>query len=226
MSETSSETSSHWKLLSFLLVGILIPLTAAALPWLLDRMSPESGITFSVSGPIEGDDALAYSVTIRNEGRDPQHNIEAWLPTQFLAPIRVPTEVDHPENVAPVSPIIKSTLPYVRLDHGDRTTTVHYDLLRSGESVSITYFLIGAHSLVSSLDLERMRVVSNTTVAKLVAFDEDDYLIYVLGTWTLVALLLILFVYSLFFEYVMSPAKKRAYFLQQLEKLTQDGPNG
>lgn len=72
----------HSKLL-LVVSGVLIPLFAAAVPYFIEFMSPKSSLVFETVGPIVVEENKGFSLSVRNEGKAVERNVEVWLPSKL-----------------------------------------------------------------------------------------------------------------------------------------------
>jgi len=63
--------------------GVLIPLVAAAIPYIIEFISPKSSLVFESVGPVVVEDTKGFSLSVRNEGKTVERNIEVWLPSKL-----------------------------------------------------------------------------------------------------------------------------------------------
>lgn len=224
--ETSPKTSdsssaSKWKLLSFLLAGVLIPIVASLLPWAIENWIPRHSLTFSFVGPIQGDDAVALELRIKNEGKEPQRNLEVWVPLR-ISSIRVPEvtregSVEFREEKAKI--ILDSSIEPSSQKSDDKHQIIYFDLLRPNEELEMKFFVVGDGVLLFDHELERTRIVSDRTMAELDMPSEELNFLYKVGSILLLGFILSLFGFSIYYEVIYPKEKKIDDLRKQLEKL-------
>ncbi|MCI2245723.1 hypothetical protein L3067_14030 [Xanthomonas sp. PPL568] len=217
----AAESASKWKLISFLLAGVLIPIAASLLPWVLDHWTPENKLVYSIVGPIEAKEAKSFELRVENQGREPQSNLEIRIPLQLLP--RVDTKVlpsgrvELNEKRATV--ILDTSSEPTKKETKDDFTVLRYEKLRPSESVYVRLFVIGEGALLSKYELERMRITSDNTLARLDVPDGDLDFLFKVGAFLFVAFAVLVIGYGLYYEKIMPIAKKRAELQKQLDKL-------
>jgi len=216
-----AESASNWKSISFLLAGVLIPIVAALLPWLLENWTPRDKLAYTLVGPISTDGATAFQIVVRNEGRALQSNVEVWIPLRRLQSL-------DPKLLEDAGPEMKEWIPKITLDAStkptkeetrDDFTILYYEKLRSDESVTIKLFATGKGLFIQGFELERMRIVSDNTLAQLDERDEFVESMFRVGTALFVLFVGFVFVYAVYYENFMPKERKRAELLKQLGKL-------
>lgn len=221
---TDSQTAtSHWKLISFLLAGILIPLAAAAVPWLLERIAPGDNLTYTFIGPIESASgvAVAVAITVTNEGRTPQTNVEVWVPLRLNPAIETRTKRDGSIDLVETKQqvIFEASSPYTSVKEDGDHHVVKFASLRPKEAIDISAFVVGKHAHIYEYELERLRIVSDSAVAVNTKPSDEEFLFYRAGTWLFIFLFALGFFWSLYYEFLMPFAKKEKYLLDQIDKL-------
>jgi hypothetical protein len=220
-SKETSSSASNWKLLSFLLAGVLIPIVAALLPWAIENWIPKHSLTFSYVGPIQGDGAVALELKVKNEGKEPQRNLEVWVPLR-ISSIPVPEltpagEIEFREQKANV--ILESTIAPSSQKSDDKRQILYFDLLRPNEELNIKFFVVGNGVLLFDHELERTRVVSDGAMAELDMPSEELNFLFKSASVVLLALILFLLAFSIYYESFYPKEKKREDLRKQLEKL-------
>lgn len=219
--ETPPDSASRWKLISFLLAGVLIPIMASLLPWIAEHWVPENRLTYSIAGPISAPNAGSFSLEVRNSGRSPQSNLEIWIPLRVSPRVESKTLPNGRIELNEVKPNIileTSTEPSKKVTK-DNFTVLYFEKVRPDESIKISLFHIGGGVFLSEYELERMRIVSDNTFAKLDKPDEDIVFMYKVGSILFAFFLLLVIGYGIYYEKFMPVSKKRAELIKQLEKL-------
>ena len=220
----ADSSTSQWKMLSILLLGILIPLLAAAVPWLLDRVSKAHDLEYKYSGPVTTKTGFAYSVFVHNDGQQPEQNVQLWLPV----PATPSQDYDVQKNG-----ILKTTEtpPLVNIDVSVPSThkpsskdpsvrLVSIPSLRPDETASVQVLAAGGDiGYLSEFQLKQLRIVSKDTIGILDQPSDEFAFLYKMGTWLFLLFFLLMGCYSVYFEYFMPREKKEKYLLQQIDKL-------
>lgn len=219
MSNTDSGTGSHWKAISFLLVGILIPLATAALPWLLENVFVGDSLKYSFQGPVVSKEDLAFEISVQNEGRKTQNDVEVWIPLRIIKSFSAEAKdgarlIDKGPQIT-----IDSSVPPDQVEELDERRVLKFSALRPNESLTISVFVLGGGALLSSYDLEKLRVVSSETVGVYLRPSEEIFFLYRTGAWLLVAFVLAVISYGIYYDYFMPLAKKEKYLMEQIDKL-------
>ena len=219
MTEGSSE-ASRWKLASFLLAGVLIPIVVALLPWALDKWIPKDALEYTVIGPISVKKAISVSVQVKNLGRERQSNVEIWLPLDAQPDFQTETDKNGMPTIAEKKPatILDSSITPVKTEKKNKFTVLYYSNLRPDESVTVTAFVIGG-TFLDSYALNDLRVVSDDTIATKRESDDEFDFIFKAATAVLFLFLLFFIIYGTYYEMFMPIAKKRAELQKQLDKL-------
>ncbi|MBB1287665.1 hypothetical protein H5085_02465 [Pseudoalteromonas sp. SR43-6] len=222
MVDSENKGSSYWKLASFLLIGILIPLTAALTPWLLEQISPKNNLSFKYVEPISTDTSLALSVTILNAGSDTQKNIEVWLPFSVLSITRTEVGDDGKLNVFIPKPVIEleTSIPYSSAELIDSNYLLKFESLRPNESISIKVISTGTKVFSNRYELESMRIVSQDVIATVDQPTDTQYQLYRTGSIILVVLIFLFLSWAIYYEYLMPNEQKEKYLLKQIDELT------
>lgn len=220
-SKMDSANASKWKLLSFLLAGVLIPIVASLLPWAIENWIPKHSLTFSFVGPIQGEDAVAVELRIKNEGKEPQRNLEVWVPLR-VSSIGVPEvkrdgTVEFTEEKASV--ILDSSITPSSQKSDDKHQILYFDLLRPNEELEMKLFVVGDGVLLFNHELERTRIVSDGAMAELDMPSEELNFLYKVGSILLLGFILFLLGFGIYYEAVYPKEKKIEDLRKQLEKL-------
>lgn len=219
MSESGS--ASHWKLVSFLLAGILIPLAASAMPWLLDNVFNKNSLKYTYQGPITIPGATAYSIVVENSGRKTEEDIEIWLPLRegiyFEDELQKNGETKLIQK--PVKVVTQTSIPILSSEQKAGERVFKLKSLRPNENIEITVFTIGGMDFLSKYQLEKLRVTSTDTIGVSAQPDDAIILLYKAAFWLLISLLVLGVLWGFYYENLMSREKKEKYLLEQIDKL-------
>jgi hypothetical protein len=222
MKNDRTDNTSYWKLISFLLAGILIPLIAASIPWLLEHFSPKDSLTYTYNGPIKTKQSIALSITVINQGSETQENIEVWIPLHIMSSINTKKNGDGTIEIIKKKPdiFLETSLPSKLSEQRENKYFVEFESLRPNETVNITIFVNADSILLFESELKKMRVVSRNSIAVSEQTNEMTYELYKAGSFILIFLIIIGFIWSIYYEYFMPFEKKEKYLLKQIDELT------
>lgn len=221
MNNTNFKPDSHVKLIGVFVLGVLIPLLAAAMPWLMDRIFPQSSITFNFQGPISAEKFVALELTIANNGRKAEQNIEAYIPARIFKFTEVEKDKNGIAKFVEKSPdiVMESNAPSAKLISDENNIIVKIDSLKPEETVSIKIFVYGGGTIILKNELQNARITSQDVLAKYAGASEIEIYIFKVGTWLLILFIVLILAYSFYYEKLMSRETKEKYLLQQIDKL-------
>jgi hypothetical protein len=78
----NNQRGSSWFAPSTILIlafGMLVPIAAALIPFARGLLKVHD-FRYSVSGPVTVGKRIAFAVTVTNRGREPETNVEIWIP--------------------------------------------------------------------------------------------------------------------------------------------------
>ncbi|HEY8939263.1 MAG TPA: hypothetical protein VIM59_03700 [Cellvibrio sp.] len=221
MSEQKNDSASHWKLISFLLVGILIPIVTSSMPWLLDNVFSGKGLKYTFQSPVTAKSAYAYSVTVKNTGRKTEENIEIWLPVRQSSYYEKELQPNGQEKMIEKQSkiIVETSIPTESIEQKDDKKIVKLKSLRPDESISITIFVVGGTQYLLSYELKDLRVTSNGAMAINDNISEEFSWLINASALMFPILFLLGLLWSIYYEYFMPRAQKEKYLLEQIDKL-------
>jgi hypothetical protein len=220
VSDNPTDTS-RWKLVSFLLAGVLIPIVVALIPWTLDHWTAQNALQYSVVGPLTANKATAVSVKVSNVGTESQHNVQVWLPLDVQPEYVTETDkngLPHMVTKNPVTYINSSPQP-TTTEKRDNTSILTFSILRPNESITITAFVIGGTPLLYPFAFDGMRVVSDNVVATKQEDSHEFDFIFKMGTGLFVGFIVFFLLFAFYYEVLVPVEKKRADLQKQLDKL-------
>jgi len=220
----SDVSTSQWKILNVLLLGVLIPLIAAAVPWMLDRVSLPHDLEYTFSGPVTTKSGFAYTVLVHNAGKQPEDNIEVWLPVPATAKLDYDLQSNGRLDKTETKPHIdiEVSIPFTQRASSEdsRVQIVEIPSLRSNESASIAVLAAGGDiGYLNDFQLKQLRIVSKEAVGKLKEPSEELAFLYKMGSWLFLFFFVLLIGYGIYYEHFMSHEKKEKYLLEQIDKL-------
>jgi hypothetical protein len=222
MKNDRTDTTSYWKLISFLLAGILIPLIAASTPWLLEHFLSNDSLTYTYNGPIKTKKSIALSITVVNQGSKTQENIEVWIPLQIMSAVNTNINKDGRIEIVEKKPdvFLETSLPFKLSEQRKNKYFIEFESLRPNESVDITIFVSADTIFLYESELKKMRIVSRSSIAVSEQKDQMSFELYRAGSLVLVFLIIIGFIWGIYYEYFMPFEKKEKYLLKQIDELT------
>jgi hypothetical protein len=94
-------------------VGILIPITAAVIPYVYKRVWPEHDLVYEIVGPISVKGTKVFALKVKNQGERVKKNVKVWIKSEPLYFFKLkdpkagvsenPTDAVRVETAAPVS---------------------------------------------------------------------------------------------------------------------------
>ena len=221
MTSTDPKPTHHVKLIGVFVLGILIPLLAAAMPWLMERVFPQNSITYTFQGPISGDKFVALELKIENNGRKVEQDIEAYIPANIFKSAEIEKDKSGLVKMIEKSPnvIMESNAPSAKMVFDEKNIVVKIDSIKPEEKVSIKIFIYGGSALVFESELRRARITSQDILAKYASPSDIEIYIYKVGTWLLILYFVVTLAYSFYYEKIMSREEKEKRLLQQIDRL-------
>jgi len=184
------------------MIGIVIPLIAAGVPFIIEFFSPKSSLVFDAIGPIQIDDAKAFSISIRNEGKAVERSVELWLPGKL-------EQGKHK---------IDSSQPVTSRDEG-KTTVLALGDLRPSEKMDIAVLVEDRLFFIWDHRVKDLRVISSESKATWGGRSDEAWFIYRAGFWAFLVILGLGIVAGLYQEHFMSRAAREKMILKEMEKL-------
>ena len=225
----SDSSTSQWKIVNILLLGVLIPLVAAAVPWVLERVSLPHDLQYTFSGPVVTKQGFAYALEVENKGKQPEDDLEIWLPVPASSRFDYDVQKDGRMVKSETKPLIQVevSIPSTKKvnKENEGILVVQIPSLRPSEKVSISVLAAGGEiGYLTDFQLNQLRIVSKDTIGKLNKPDEDLEFFYKMGSWLFVIFFLFLISYGVYYEYWMPHEKKEKYLLGQIDKLGKRKP--
>ena len=215
------DAASKWKLLSFLLAGVLIPIVASILPWVVENWIPKNNLVYSYVGPIQGGDAVAFELRVENAGTEVQSNVEIWVPLQVTNSwIDLPNADEGSVDGADAQPfVLDANVEPSKQFMDNRHHVLVYERLRPSEELELRFFAVGDIFPIFDSDLDRIRIVSDTARAERDMPSEELAFLSQVGAILLVVLVVFLLGFSIYYEKFVPVEKKRDALRKQLEQL-------
>jgi hypothetical protein len=225
----SDSSTSQWKIINVLLLGVLIPLVAATVPWVLERVSLPHDIQYLFSGPVTTKQGFAYALEVENKGRQPEENLEIWLPVPASSRFDYDVQKDGKMVKSETKPLIQVevSIPSTQKvnNENERILVVQIPSLRPSEKVSISVLAAGGEiGYLTDYQLNQLRIVSKDTVGKLNKPNIELEFFYKIGSSLFVIFFIFLISYGAYYEYWMPHEKKEKYLLEQIDKLEKRKP--
>lgn len=225
----STQSTSQWNILNALLLGVLIPLAAATVPWLLERSTLPHDLQYKFSGPVSTKEGFAYLVALANEGRLTEENLEVWLPVPASSDIHYDYKKDGQIVTSETKPVVQVEVnvpsSQKAADKDPTMIVIEIPMLRPGENASISVLAAGGRiGFLSEYHLKQLRVVSKEAIGNLDEPSEELAFLYKVGSWMFILFFILMVTYSIYFEHFMSNEKKEKYLLGQIDKLSKGKP--
>jgi len=196
-----ADTKTNRSMLFAFASGIFIPLVAAAIPYLIDLRQASEDLTFRFEGPIEIENAKAFSISVRNEGKKLEESIE----------IQLPDKLEENYKISTTSPYeLEQTKDFSILKLGD---------LRPEEELQVSILVDDSTYFLHLYSLEKMKVRSKDQLAKLDEPNEMMEFFYMAGFWGFILLFLLSIFAGIYQEFFESKEAKEKRLMKELEKL-------
>jgi len=220
----SDQSTSQWKIVNVLLLGVLIPIVAAAVPWILERVSLPHDLEYTVSGPVTTKLGFAYSVRVNNNGKQPENDVEVWLPVPATARVSYDFQKNGKLATSEEKPIVQVdvSVPSTKRVSADDKQVLIIDIpsLRPNEQAAISVLAAGGDiGYLTDFQLERLRIVSKESIGKHDEPNKELEFFYKMGSWLFLIFFVFLICYGIYYEYIMPHEKKEKYLLEQIDKL-------
>lgn len=221
MANTNNQSTSHAKLIGVFVLGIMIPLLAAVMPWLMDRIFPQNSLTYTFQGPISAEKFIALELFIENNGTKAEQNIEAFIPAKIIKTADYEVAKNGTIKTVEKMPdiVMESNSPTAKLSHDENNIIIKIDSLKPEEKASVKLFIYGGRALIFESELKNSRITSQDVLAKYGAPSEIELYIYKAGTWLFILFILFVILYGFYYEKLMPREAKEKYLLQQIDKL-------
>ncbi|MFN4042672.1 hypothetical protein [Limnobacter sp.] len=201
-------------------VGILIPILAAVIPFLIQELSPEQELQFSVVGPVSVNRAEAVEIEMKNNGSKPARGVQVWLKSSpyATAPDLLAARGTRKDPVELIE--VASKTPIKKKVNGE-FFVIEVGDLRSKESLSVSVLsrdgalsIYGTKSHVSGIEVK-----SDENVGSYEGDSIFEEFLYPFGFWMFVALMVLILVAALHQEYFMDSKTREKMILKEIEKL-------
>jgi len=199
---THSEASGVQSKLLLIVIGIIIPLVAAGVPFFIEFFSPKSSLVFEAVGPLQVDNTKTFSIFIRNEGKAAERNVEIWLPGTLE---KGKYKIGSSQSVTP------------RIE--GKSTVLALGDLRPSEKIEITVMVEDPLFFIWDHRLKDLRIISTDNKATWGGKSDEAWFIYRTGFWAFLVLLAVGIVAGLYQEHFMSRAAREKMILKEMEKL-------
>lgn len=205
MSQPAKKDESSRGIQSKLLLvvtGVMIPLLALALPYVIEFISPKAVLVYQATGPIQIDGTKVFSLIVRNDGKAVEKNVEIGLPTKL--------EKGKSK--------LASSIPVTTRDDG-KTTVVSLGDLRPSEKVEVSVLVEDTYFFLSEYSMKGLRIVSTEHLAAWDGSSDEWDFIYRAGFWAFLLILLLAIVLGIYQEHFMSRDTREKMILKEMDKL-------
>ena len=197
-------------------VGILIPILAVSIPYIIKYAFPEHKLVYEKVGPITVDRITAVELIIENGGGKPERNVKIWIKKNNL--IAKLDKLDKGQIISPE--IVIDTKAKYTLNRDENYHIISLGDLRPKELITITILLRGYYNLFSSYSkYQELSIKSDDNIAESREGPEIFNFLYPFGFWMFVLLMVLIGIYGIYYEYLMDPKKKEKLILDQIDKL-------
>lgn len=202
-------------------IGILIPILAALIPFVLPRLSPDQELVFEVVGPIAVNRLEALELTITNTGSKSTKGVKVFIksfPAIRLLDSLVPggSKKDEPTGRIEVSskiPVkVQMSGEYFVLDVGDLRPKEKLSIALAAREKAIAVYGSGKH-------LTGIEVKSDDLVGTPATPSEWQQFWYPFGFWMFIAMMLLILGMGLYQQYLMDPKTREKMILKEIDKL-------
>jgi hypothetical protein len=182
--------------------GIVIPLLAIAMPYIVDYVRPETGLTYQYSGPVEINDKKAFEITVTNTGKTVEKTVEIWLPDKFS-----PNEAE-----------IQADVNY-KLRVEQNTSVVSIGDLRANETISLSFLIKKQLFFIHDFQMQQLKIRSTEHIASYGGLTEGWLFFYKASFWAAIFIFAVMIGIGVYQEYFMSPKLREQLILKELDKL-------
>jgi len=183
------------------IAGILIPIIAALIPYIIDMSRSVSDLEYDVEGPIEVADNYAFVITIENTGWEVEKGIEIWLPRKFSSS----------------EAVIDTPVEYKLRNESNNTVVIIGDI-RPEETLKVGFLIRKSSFFFISYEVDKLKIISESHMAHFGGTSEGWKLIQRIGFWgffVLLGFLLLMGIYEIF----MPKKMREKLIMDHMDKL-------
>lgn len=209
---------NRWNLLS-ILVGALLTISAALIPYAIKYVSPDYRFEYDVFGPIVAAHNTVLRFNISNNGEKIEQDVRVFLKFDAVRANQDKNE-KNPYAGIPILQVSSTSKADIR-EEGDGYIIAFGDL-RSKDKISASVILRGDFPYIASKYIhDQLQVKSKDRVAENISKGNDEFIdfMYPFGFWLFAVFFVVMMVYSIYYEYFMNPEKKEKLILDAINKL-------
>jgi hypothetical protein len=197
-----------------LLVGILIPILAALIPYGMKYAIPEHRLDYTLSGPLSVKGTKIISLKIKNGGEKLEKNVRVSLHLNYAYSISVDSK-KKTEELVKVDTQVPFTLErekdWIVIALGDIRAKDSLDLSVLSDYIDVTLYSYAGPSGIT--------IKSEENVAQLDTPSEFLAFMYPFGFWMFVLLMVLIFIAGIYQQHFMDPKKREELILKEIDKL-------
>jgi hypothetical protein len=182
--------------------GILVPIVAALIPYALNYVQPESGLTYNLVGPVSVNGVHAINLSIRNEGKKLEKNVRVWLKerTRYIEE----GKQKKPEQLLK----IETTVPYKIGKEADNFVISLGDL-RPDEKIELSILSEVVFIVAYGKHVNGVSIKSDEHLATIDAPSDLEKIFYPIGFWGFIVLMVLIFVIGIYQEHMKNVGSAR-----------------
>lgn len=196
-------------------VGILIPILATAIPYIVTYVIPDHHLEYTITGPISVKSTKSTEIKIRNGGAKLEKNIKLALKTSYLWTLERDKE--------PLNAITVDTQANFKISHENDWFVVSLGDLRPDESlvVSVMSNFIDITTYLST-EPSGISVKSDENLGQFSGPSEFYQIFCPFGLWMFVLLMILMLMIGIYQQHFMDPKKREELILKEIDKLPKD----
>ena len=202
-------------------VGILIPILAAIIPYVISQLSPDHRLEYDLVGPITAKGTTALRLVIVNNGNKVEKAVKVWIKASYASDIadllrpkgekrRDPIELLLVDSKTSIT--VAKERDYYVLSLGDVRPREEIALSVATSDVSLSIY-----NFRSGPDGIEIKSEDQVAVHKGSSFLSE--FVYPFGFWMAVILMILLLAAAVWQEYLMSPKMRERMILKEIDKL-------
>jgi hypothetical protein len=194
-------------------VGILIPIIAAVIPYIVKSFLPETRLEYTITGQVSVKGTNSIGVRIQNGGERLEKNVRLAFNASDLWKLNGKDAVDSITVDTQATTKIVKEGNWVVIYLGDLRPKEFIDVSVMSDIISITAFRV--------IEPSGIAVKSDESLGKFNGPSEFTEFIYPFGFWMFVLLMVFVLVIAIYQQYFMDPNKREEFLLKEIDKLSQ-----
>ena len=152
--------------------AIIIPLISLAVTYISNiQPTPVTGLSFLYTGPVAINDKKAFEISVTNNGRNVEKNVEIWLPNQFSS-----KEAE-----------IESDVNY-KLRVEQNKTVISIGDIRIKEKISLKFLVKNQMFKIYDFEMQELKIRSVDHIASYGGLTEDWLIFYRASFWAVIGM--------------------------------------